>query len=949
MVEKGYLALVLHAHLPYVRHPESENYIEERWLFEAITETYLPLLHVFDGLQKDGVPFRMTLSLTPTLLSMLTDPFLQKRYSDHLHKLIQLAKKEVRRNKKDPDTLSLSEMYYENFLALKETFETTYEKNIVLGFRKYQDLGYLELITCSATHAFLPYVKTEQAIRAQIENAVKVHEQHLGRSPKGIWLPECGYQHGIDSILRDYGIEYFFTETHGVLHANPKPSYDVYAPVVTGEGIAAFARDVESSKQVWSSKEGYPGDHDYREYYRDIGFDLDYDYLKPYLHKTGIRLNTGIKYFRITGETTQKELYNPEWAKGKAATHAGHFMYNREKQVEHLSRFMDRKPIVVASYDAELFGHWWYEGPLWLDQLCRKIHSEQQTIKMATPLDYLQEYPENEVANLSMSSWGRGGYGDVWLGQSNEWIYRHLHKMEERMIELADRYPLPTALEERALNQAVRELLLAQSSDWAFIMDSNTMVDYATKRAKNHIGRFNRIYHDLLAGTIDLAWLEQVELRDALFPAVQYQTYATKLGNVAEVQWLSTMKPKVLMLSWEYPPMMVGGLSRHVYDLSRHLVKHGIEVHVVTSHIHGYPDYELNQGVHVHRVKVNQEKDVDFMGWVFQLNLAMMDYTKALIRKYVHFDIIHAHDWLVGYAARSLKQQFQIPLVGTIHATEHGRNHGIHTDLQRKIHQLEYDLTYESARVICCSHYMNHEIQEIFALPADKIDIIPNGVDSELVRVHSVNEGLRRQFALPHEKIVFFVGRMVREKGVHLLLESVPGILSHCPEAKFVLGGKGPMLEELKRKAWEMGIQEKVLFTGFVDDDTRNQLLHFASATVFPSLYEPFGIVALEAMAAKTPVVVSDVGGLSEIIEHEVDGLKVIPGDVYSLVTQISTLLNDQGLAEKLRKNASTKIVELYQWDQIARLTLNAYINVDPSKQSIMESFLQTAGANVQN
>jgi 1,4-alpha-glucan branching enzyme len=939
-VEKGYLALVLHAHLPYVRHPESEDYIEERWLFEAITETYLPLLHVFERLDKEGIPFRVTLSLTPTLLSMLSDPFLQKRYSEYLHKLIQLAKKEVRRNKKDSEILPLSEMYYEKFLALKETFETVYEKNIVLGFKKYQDLGYLELITCSATHAFLPFVKTEQAIRAQIENAIKVHLEYLGRTPKGIWLPECGFKHGLDAMLREYGIEYFFTETHGVLHANPKPTYDVYAPIVTEAGVAAFARDVESSKQVWSAKEGYPGDLDYREYYRDIGFDLDYDYLKPYLHKTGIRLNTGIKYYRITGETPQKELYNPDWANQKAAIHAGNFMFNREKQVEHLSSFMDRKPIIVASYDAELFGHWWYEGPQWLEHLCRKIHFDQQNIKMISPLDYLQEYPENEMANLSMSSWGRGGYGDVWLGQSNEWIYRHLHKMEERMIELADRYPVPTALEQKALNQAARELLLAQSSDWAFIMDSNTMVDYAAKRVKNHIGRFNRIYNDLLAGAVDRAWLEQVELRDALFPAIEYQTFATKLGNVAEVQWLSTMKPKVLMLSWEYPPMMVGGLSRHVYDLSRHLIKQGIEVHVVTSHIHGYPDYELNQGVHVHRVKTYQEKDVDFMGWVFQFNLAMIDYTKTLIRKYVHFDIIHAHDWLVGHAAKWLKHQFQIPLTATIHATEHGRNHGLHTELQRKIHDQEYVLTYEAARVICCSHYMNKEIQQLFALPADKIDIIPNGVDTDLVKINSVNEGLRHQYALPFEKIVFFVGRMVREKGVQLLLESIPGILSRCPQAKFVLGGKGPMLEELKRKAWEMGIHEKVIFTGFIDDETRNQLLHFASATVFPSLYEPFGIVALEAMAAKTPVIVSDTGGLAEIVEHEVDGLKVIPGDVHSLVTQISSLLNNEDLAEKLMKNASTKIAELYQWDQIARLTLQAYSLANPSKQSILESIL---------
>ncbi|RKD24959.1 glycosyl transferase family 1 [Ammoniphilus oxalaticus] len=945
MVEKGYLALVLHAHLPYIRHPESEQYIEEKWLFEAITETYLPLLQVFEGLHEDQVPFRLTMSLTPTLLSMLSDPLLQGRYSAYIENLIQLAKKEIKRTADNEDLNDLASMYYKKFLHMQDSFETIYQRNVINGFRRMQDLGYLELITCSATHAFLPYVKTEMALRAQIENAVKVHYQHLGRAPRGIWLPECGYKAELDPILKEFGLEYFFTETDGLMHADPKPTYDVYAPVVTPTGIAAFARDAESSKQVWSSMEGYPGDFDYREYYRDIGYDLDYDYIKPHLHKSGVRLNTGIKYHRITGNAHQKELYHPDWARDTAARHAGNFMFNREQQIEFASSYMNRKPIIVASYDAELFGHWWYEGPMWLDFLCRKIHYDQNTIKLKAPIDYLEEYPENEVAALSMSSWGRGGYGEVWLGQNNEWIYRHLHQAEHRMIELANRFPNPTDLEKRALNQAVRELLLAQSSDWAFIMDAQTMVEYAIKRTKNHIGRFKEIYDALIHQRINAAWLTELERRNAIFPAVDYKTFTSRQAPSAPAPHAPS-KLKVLVLSWEFPPMMVGGLSRHVFDLTRKMVELGFEIHVLTSHVDGYPAYEQNQGVHVHRIQTFQSNEIDFMGWIFQLNLAMIDYGKQLINNYGPFDLIHAHDWLVSQSAKTLKHQFQLPLVSTIHATEHGRNQGIHTDIQRKIHHLEWQLTYESYRVIGCSPYMEREICDVFQLPADKLDIIPNGVDPGLTRIEHSDPSIRAHFALPHEKIVFFVGRIVREKGVQILLDCVPNILRACPDAKFVIGGKGPMLEELKWKAIEMGIQDKVMFTGFISDETRNQLLHWASATVFPSLYEPFGIVALEAMAAGAPVIVSDVGGMADIVEHGVDGLKVYPGDHASLTTQIIACLQDEQKAQEMKENALNKVEQYYLWERIAEQTVSVYFNVlKEAQRPLLESYVEAAAA----
>jgi len=525
---KGYLSLILHAHLPFVRHPEYREFLEEDWLFEAITETYIPLINVFDKLIEEGIDFRITMSLTPPLISMLTDGLLQSRYIRYVEKRIQLSEKETERTRHQPEFNRLARMYHKHFTDARHVFAEKYHRNIIHAFKKFQDAGKLEVITCGATHGYLPLMNNNvNAMRAQINVAVRQYEKHFHRKPRGIWLPECAYEPGVDQLLKDADIRFFITETHGILFASPRPRYGIYAPIYCPTGVAAFGRDMESSKQVWSAKEGYPGDVSYRDFYRDVGFDLDYDYIRPYLHGDGKRTNVGIKYYRISGKTDHKEPYSPEGAMDKAAEHAGNFMFNREKQVEHLASLMDRKPIVVAPYDAELFGHWWFEGPEWINFLFRKIAFDQKTISLITPMEYLEMYPVNQVSTPALSSWGYKGYHEYWLNDSNDWIYRHLHKAAERMVELASVYQYTTGnhLKIRALNQAARELLLAQSSDWAFIMKTGTMVEYAAKRTKEHIFRFTRLYDDIRANTIDAAWLSEVEGKDNIFPDIDYHIY----------------------------------------------------------------------------------------------------------------------------------------------------------------------------------------------------------------------------------------------------------------------------------------------------------------------------------------------------------------------------------------------------------------------------------------
>jgi len=527
ILNKGYLAIVLHAHLPYVRHPEYEDALEEHWLFEAITETYIPFLLVLEGLVDDGVDFCLNLSISPPLVSMLTDPFLQARYLKRLEQLIELGHEEIKRTRTLPEFNILARRYTKHLLKIRDVFVNRYTQNLVPAFKRFQELGKVEILATAATHGYLPLLAVNPAaVRAQIGIGVEHYRHFFDRSPRGFWLPECGYYPGVDRLLANESIQYTILETHGVTRANPRPKHGVYAPLSSQSGVAVFGRDPESSSQVWSSINGYPGDYDYREFYRDIAYDLDFDYIKPYIQQDGIRIDTGFKYFRITGNTENKKVYVPEWAQKKAEIHAGNFMFNREKQIEHLASVMDRKPIVLAPYDAELFGHWWFEGPVWLDFLIRKINSEQKTIRLITLSEYLEENPINQPATPCTSSWGHNGFHETWLNNSNDWVYRHLHQGAKLMEKLASHHPRANGLTLRALKQAARELLLAQSSDWAFMINNGTTPEYATKRTKTHLLRLNRLGNEIDNRMIDEEWLLALESQNNIFPLINHRSFA---------------------------------------------------------------------------------------------------------------------------------------------------------------------------------------------------------------------------------------------------------------------------------------------------------------------------------------------------------------------------------------------------------------------------------------
>jgi 1,4-alpha-glucan branching enzyme len=532
----GYLALVLHAHLPFVRHPEHEDFLEEDWFFEAITESYIPLLAMMERLVADEVPFQLTMTVTPTLCAMLQDQLLRERYSRYLDRSVALAEREIERNRDNERLRTLSEFYHDHFRQSRERF-VQWNGDLLAVFRRLRDDGCLEIIASAATHGLLPLLEqSPEAVRAQISIGCDSYRTAFHADPAGFWLPECAYHPGVENVLRDADIRWFIVDAHGLMLADPRPRRAIYAPCFTPAGPAAFARDRDSSRQVWSATEGYPGDPVYREFYRDIGFELPIEHLWPNAN-SALRKFTGIKYHRITDRHGEKDLYEPAVAQQAADAHASHFLNARKQQLNDL-RALDFDPIVVAPFDAELFGHWWFEGPRFLESVLRQAAHTQQDLRLTsrdhyghedfqltTPSAFLAQHPTQQTVSPAASSWGENGHLGVWLDETNSWIYPHLYSAAERMTKLAR---ANSSGDDRVLQQLARELLLAQSSDWAFLIRTGTAKHYATKRVTDHLLRFNRLHDDFVSGKIDEAFLANCEWRDNIFPKIDWRRYCSE-------------------------------------------------------------------------------------------------------------------------------------------------------------------------------------------------------------------------------------------------------------------------------------------------------------------------------------------------------------------------------------------------------------------------------------
>lgn len=518
--------IILHAHQPYVRHLEYEKFLEEDWLYEAINETYIPLLRMLSRLEDDRIPFRISMCFSPTLSTMLTDEPLQERFVSYMLRHIELGEKEVERTlTEDRECHRMAEHYLSETKRNLDVYEA-YGRNILLAFKNLSEMGRIELVASAATHAFLPLFKEFPcAENAQVAVGVKTHRQIFGQDPAGFWLPEGGYYPGIDDFLTNNGMKWINCASHCPVTSPEKSLYGGFRPLHLPSGLYAFPGDWSLTSLIWSNKTGYPCDSDYREFYRDIGYYLPMEYVRPYMHEPALRVFTGYKYYAITSKDENKNFYSLEKAQEKASLHVDNFLYNIRKKGTLLDACGIKDHVFTLPFDAELFGHRWYEGIYFLEKLIRELASDAENYRMDYPSSIINTPGEYDNIPISESSWGRHGGADSWLDASNSFIYPHLFKAIERMHRLTERFPNQGTLKRRFLNQSLRELLLAMASDWPSIMHENTSVSYAKKRIEDHISSFNVVNVSMSRNTVNTEWLINAEKRNAIFPDIDYQDF----------------------------------------------------------------------------------------------------------------------------------------------------------------------------------------------------------------------------------------------------------------------------------------------------------------------------------------------------------------------------------------------------------------------------------------
>ncbi len=511
------LALVLHAHLPYVRHPEQVRSLEENWLHEAIADCYLPLLGVLEAARARGSPCRLTLSLSPTLLSMLADPSLPDRFLDYLDRRLRLCTSELTRLR-DPRQRRLTLWYERQFQARRRQFRDDLGGDLIRAWTRLRDDQGVELITTAATHGYPPLLRTHPgAIRAQIRVGREAFTALTGQTPAGFWLPECGYYPGLETEIAAAGYGYSLLEAHGLQQGQPRPPWGVYAPVTVG-GVAYFGRDPDSAHEVWNRESGYPAHPDYREYYSDLGFAGPSEALATCLPPGVTSGPTGIKYQRVTGGMGPKDLYDPARAARRATQDARAFIAQRRQLIARLPSG-PRPPVIVAPFDAELFGHWWYEGPLFLDALIRELEISEDLV-MVSLGQHLAEHGVAGRCRVAASSWGEGGYNGTWLRPETAWVHLQLQQAAVEFQTLRHNHGAAPATSPRGrlLRQAARSLLLAQGSDWTFHLGRGGGSSYAEARLRAHLARFAFLADALRRGLDPGDRLVGLELMDGLFP-----------------------------------------------------------------------------------------------------------------------------------------------------------------------------------------------------------------------------------------------------------------------------------------------------------------------------------------------------------------------------------------------------------------------------------------------
>ncbi len=546
MAKQGAFTFVLHSHIPYCRSAGRWPHGEE-WIHEAAAETYIPLLRALHDLRNQGVPFGLTIGLTPVLVEQLRDPLINEHLREYLESHVETATKDVDRHQAAGATnlARLADYYWTGYSRLLADYRDAFGGDLVGAFGVLQESGHVEIATSGATHGYLPLLARDSSIGAQIGVGIASYESAFGRRPRSIWLPECAYRPavgdrpGIEHFLEEAGLRLFFTETGSITGGRPvgKVRGDAIGPYGSLAGgraprgskltrrttfepyfvghsdVAVLARNSRTGLQVWSGEHGYPGDGAYREFHR----------------KDEV---SGLQYWRTTGrgvELGDKAEYEPERAAERVRDHARHFASLVEEEVTSYHGATGRFGIVCAAYDTELFGHWWLEGVDWLREVLRQLASSE-IVELSTASGFLEAHPPEEAVALPEGSWGQNGDHSTWLNSDTEWMWPVIHAAERRMERLVETHQGAHAQTRDALNQAARELLLLQSSDWPFLVTTGQARDYAIGRFQDHVARFEQLASVLERPESNDPGALAAELyeRDRLFAGIDYQQFRNR-------------------------------------------------------------------------------------------------------------------------------------------------------------------------------------------------------------------------------------------------------------------------------------------------------------------------------------------------------------------------------------------------------------------------------------
>ncbi len=531
MSEKS-LIFVLDAQMPFVRHPDTPGRAEEAMLFNALSETWLPLLRSCASLESEGIPFRFALSISPTLCEMLDDPLLQERYVNHLDKSIEFGLSELERCAGSPEEREIIKQHLDRFQANRRDFAETYERNILKKIDYFALRGHIEILATAATSCFLPlYSDIPEALNAQIETGLTTYRRHFTAAPSGFWLPAMAWFNGCEATLRSYGFQYTFVDAHALLFADPVPWTGVYAPVTCENGFAVFARDAVTCRKIVGGGEtqGYLASENYLDMDRDIGFELDESALSGLFDVRLGRRPTGFRYWRrYRSEIERNPAYRLDRAYAQVESDSTDFVEHVADLLGKASVIREGEPVsLVCALPATILGQQWQEGISWFEAVLRKTSADSR-LSIAVPASCVGDRHSLARAEPRFSSWNSGGYAEEVLNSSNDWVYRYVRKATERMIDLAERFPDDTGLKERALNMAARELLLAQSMDWPIMMNESDRSEYARKRFEDSVRSFTVVYESLGSNFISTEWLTTTEKRDNLFPDVNYRVFSRK-------------------------------------------------------------------------------------------------------------------------------------------------------------------------------------------------------------------------------------------------------------------------------------------------------------------------------------------------------------------------------------------------------------------------------------